>query len=145
MQHVARTEQLLFRVYGLMFYSEVSETKLESAQSVKVSPLQQAHMQAKNLNIGQFTFSLCLRFHLQGTPTQLILKQNPPTSEVHQQTVTQKFITKVSHTGLWRRKELGKEIWQSVRLVICKLFQQVTRLLAYRLRQNPPPFLFRVT
>lgn len=31
MQHVARTEQLLFRVYVLMFYSEVSETNLESA------------------------------------------------------------------------------------------------------------------
>lgn len=49
MQHVARTEQLLFRVYGLMFYSEVSETKLESAQSVKVSPLQQAHMQGNKI------------------------------------------------------------------------------------------------
>lgn len=33
-----------------------------------------------------------------------------------------------SHPGMWNGEELGKESWQSVQVVTCELFHQVTRL-----------------
>lgn len=77
-------------------------------------------------NVGQLMLSLCVPFQHQKSSTQLILIQTPPTPEVGYSEICHKFHG--SLPWLWSREELGKETWQSVKVVICKVFQQVTRL-----------------
>jgi len=82
------------------------------------------------LNTGQFIFSLWLlfQFQLKESLTQLILEQKIPTSKVDQQAVAQKFVTNITDLILGCGGRRSWENWQSVTVVICKLFQQVTRL-----------------
>lgn len=86
--------------------------------------------------------SSCVKFILQEFPTQLILKLLKLISQLLHKNFP---LMSGSHIGLQKRKKLRKEIWQSVRLVICKLFQEVTCLLEDRLWQNHPFLLFSHT